>query len=352
MTAFTPGSASAFEVSIETIRACAWGLRSTRPTSWPGRLKSAPNRARPVTLSTPSGRTVRVPTYVWGRSCSVVVTSAMSAPPHVGGRVHHRLDVLVVPRAAAEIARQPEAYFRLGRLEIPLEQRLGRDEHARRADAALERGVLEELLLERMEPLPAGHALDRLDPPTPDLAAQHEAGADEPAVQRDAAGAAVARGTALLAPGQAERVAEDVEERFLRLAEELDVVSIHRRFDVVLGHQWLLARSSAIRAARRVSTPATWVRNSTVPRLSSIGRHAARAAASSRCCAASSSVLPMMARAASATSRTFSATAPSDTRAAVTVPRPSTVRFTPDPTTAMSISVRGMKRRYASAEPI
>ena len=62
MTAFTPGSASAFEVSIETMRACGWGLRSTLPMSWPGRLKSAPKRARPVTLSTPSGRIVRVPT--------------------------------------------------------------------------------------------------------------------------------------------------------------------------------------------------------------------------------------------------------------------------------------------------
>ena len=47
---------------IETMRACAWGLRSTLPISWPARLKSAPKRARPVTLSTPSGRIVRVPT--------------------------------------------------------------------------------------------------------------------------------------------------------------------------------------------------------------------------------------------------------------------------------------------------
>ena len=62
ITAFTPGSASAFDVSIETIFACGCGLRSTRPMSWPARLKSAPKRARPVTLSTPSGRIVRVPT--------------------------------------------------------------------------------------------------------------------------------------------------------------------------------------------------------------------------------------------------------------------------------------------------
>ena len=55
--------------------------------------------------------------------------------------------------------------------------------------------------------------------------------------------------------------------------------------------------------------------------------------------------LPTIACAASATSSTRAATAPSDTRAAVIVPAASTVRLTPAPTTAMSISVRGMKRR-------
>ena len=36
-TAFTPGSASALEASIDTIRACACGLRLTLPHSMPGR---------------------------------------------------------------------------------------------------------------------------------------------------------------------------------------------------------------------------------------------------------------------------------------------------------------------------
>ena len=42
MTALTPGSFSAFEVSIFLILAWACGERRTRPTSWPGALKSAP----------------------------------------------------------------------------------------------------------------------------------------------------------------------------------------------------------------------------------------------------------------------------------------------------------------------
>src|SRR5438132_12502869 len=205
--------------------------------------------------------------------------------------------------------------------------------------------MLEESLLQRMQRLALGHALDRLDAPAADLAAQHEAGTDQAAVERDAAGAAVAGGAAFLAAGEVQGVAQHVQQCLFGLAQELDRVAVHDRFDVVFGHQLVLARSSAIRAVRRASTAATSVRNSMVPRLSSIGRHAPRAAASSRCCAAASSRLPTMACAASETSSTRAATAPSDTRAAEIVPEPSSVKLTPAPTTAMSISVRGMNRR-------
>ena len=61
-TAFTPGSAAALLVSIETIRACACGERLILPHSIPEARVSAANTARPVTLSTPSGRIGRVPT--------------------------------------------------------------------------------------------------------------------------------------------------------------------------------------------------------------------------------------------------------------------------------------------------
>src|SRR5262249_56837545 len=109
-------------------------------------------------------------------------------------------------------------------------------------------------------------------------------------------------GAAFLAARQVERVPEDVEQCLLGLAKKLDRVTVHGCFDMVLGHQLVLARSSAIRAARRVSTPATCTRNSTVPRLSSIGVQAALAAASNRSCASRSRRLPTMAAAASPTS--------------------------------------------------
>ena len=63
-TALTPGNASAFEVSIDLMRACACGLRLTLPQIMPGMVVSAAKAARPVTLSAPSGRMVRWPIHL------------------------------------------------------------------------------------------------------------------------------------------------------------------------------------------------------------------------------------------------------------------------------------------------
>ena len=79
ITAFTPGSASAFEVSIDLMRACACGLRSTLPISMFGTCMSAPNLARPVTLSTPSGRSGRVPTILSSRSLNPFIVTSFIA---------------------------------------------------------------------------------------------------------------------------------------------------------------------------------------------------------------------------------------------------------------------------------
>ena len=107
-----------------------------------------------------------------------------------------------------------------------------------------------------------------------------------------------------------------------------------------------LARANAMAAARRVSTPAILVRYSMVPRLSVIGLQAARAAAS---IAASVGVVQL-----AADQRLGGIVddhlgrgnrRPARQRASLQTPLPSSTRFTPAPTTAMSISVRGIKRR-------
>src|SRR5215470_3997909 len=82
MTAFTPGRASAADASIDLMRACACGLRRTLPCSMPGKLISAPYRARPVTLSTPSCRIGRVPITLNLCSCTSILTSLASPRRH------------------------------------------------------------------------------------------------------------------------------------------------------------------------------------------------------------------------------------------------------------------------------
>ena len=47
-----------------------------------------------------------------------------------------------------------------GRVGILLEQRLGRDDKARRADATLQRRVFQELLLQRVQPFWPRHAFN------------------------------------------------------------------------------------------------------------------------------------------------------------------------------------------------
>src|SRR5207245_3171813 len=136
-------------------------------------LKSAPKRARPVTLSAPSGRMVRVPSYFC--ELPLVIGSAMGLSlSHRRGGVQHRAHDLVVPRAPAQVAGEPVADLGLRRVGHPLEEGLGGHEEPWGADAALERGALQELLLQRVERLAGGHALDGLDLLPTYLATQHE----------------------------------------------------------------------------------------------------------------------------------------------------------------------------------
>src|SRR3974390_276833 len=86
-TALTPGRAAAFEVSIDRMRAWAWGERRMRPTNMPGIARSDPYNARPVTLGTPSGRTGRVPTHLSGRAVAFAGTSCMAASSGRGSRL-------------------------------------------------------------------------------------------------------------------------------------------------------------------------------------------------------------------------------------------------------------------------
>src|SRR6266404_5333065 len=202
-TALTPGRASAALASMERMRAWAWGLRSTRPISMPGMVASAPKRARPVTLSRPSGRNGRVPTTLNLRFIVAVLSSGMIS------------------------------------------------------FLSLQRRMLDELALQGMQLVALGHALDGLDVDALGFSAQDQAGTDQTPVQHDAAGPAIARAAAFLAAGQAEAIAQHVEKRLFRLADVFDGIAVNLGGNVNLVHYLPLARCNAISAARRARTPAT-----------------------------------------------------------------------------------------------
>ena len=72
---------------------------------------------------------------------------ASSLASQLGGGVEDGTDDLIVAGAPAEVAGQPIAGLYLRRIRITIQQRFGGDQQARRAEAALQRCMFQELLL-------------------------------------------------------------------------------------------------------------------------------------------------------------------------------------------------------------
>src|SRR5258706_14192400 len=110
---------------------------------------------------------------------------------HFLGRMLHGLDDVVVPGAAAQVSGDRLADLELARVLVPLEERAAGDHHAGRAEAALQRVLLGEAFLDRMELAALLEALDGRDLRAVGLHREHGAGLDRLAVQHDGAHAAV-----------------------------------------------------------------------------------------------------------------------------------------------------------------
>src|SRR5476649_2546233 len=72
-------------------------------------------------------------------------------PPQFGGGIENGADDLVVAGAPAKVAGEPVARLGFRRIRIAVQQGLGRDQHARRTESALERRMLEKFPLQWME---------------------------------------------------------------------------------------------------------------------------------------------------------------------------------------------------------
>src|SRR5207249_1996466 len=238
-TAFTPGSARAFDGSMPVMRAWGWGLRSSLAYSMRGRNRSSANRVAPVTLAVASTLRIALPTTRNGvpdrPTAAVSLTAAFLRvpiqglprrlgllPPHARRGQFHGLVDLHVSRVAAQVARQRLLDLVARRLGVLGEQRFGGEQERGGAVAALRRAQLGERVLERME-LPAHrHPLDGLHAPPGAREAEHEAGEDRLAVHQHGAGTALAQLTAVLRAGEPEVLAQHFKQRLVRREGDLD----------------------------------------------------------------------------------------------------------------------------------
>ena len=138
-------------VSIDTMRACACGQRRILPHSMPGmrECRRRTPRGRSPCRRRPGGSAAC--RRLSGLSCRRSSSRAGSSS-HFRGGVHHRADDFVVAGATAQIAGQPVAGLGFGRIRdwrraAPCEATI----RPGRAEAALQRRVLEEFLLHRMQ---------------------------------------------------------------------------------------------------------------------------------------------------------------------------------------------------------
>ena len=135
------------------------------------------------------------------------------------------------------------------------EQVVGGHQDAGRAEAALERVVALERLLQRREHRVAGERLDRLHRRAVGLDREQAAAADRDAVEADRARAADAVLAADVRAGEAEAMPEEVGQEQARLDLLDDDLAVDGDGD--LGHA---ARSQARSSARSTSVPVRWRR--------------------------------------------------------------------------------------------
>src|SRR5437763_4408040 len=179
----------------------------------PGSFRSSRYFAAPVIMRGSSTRFMRAPMTL------VVVCSStwvVMASPH--RRRVDGLDDVLVAGAAADVALEPAPDLCLGEpVAIRAEELDAGHDHPRGAEAALERVVLPEGLLERMELAALRETLDRRHLVAVGLDGEQGARLHRVPVEVDRAGAAEGRVAADLRPGEPEVVAEEVDEQRPRL---------------------------------------------------------------------------------------------------------------------------------------
>ena len=114
------------------------------------------------------------------------------------------------------------------RVGIAIEQRLGRHDHARRTETTLDRAFVDEGLLDRVENPSLSQALDGHHFPAVGFVGEHETGADRLVVEQDSTGAALTFAAAILGASKADLVADDLEQRAMRVDQDVVRIAVDR----------------------------------------------------------------------------------------------------------------------------
>src|SRR5882672_6910292 len=207
----------------------------------------------------------------------------------------HRLDDLLVAGAAAQVPADRIADLLFGRVWVRIQQALSRDQHARRAVAALQAVRFAEAVLQHAHrPVRLGETLDGGDAVAVRLHCVHEAGAHGLPVEHHRARAADAVLAADVRSREAQLVPQPVDQRQPRGHGRLaaNAVDLDRDRMERLAH-CALARSRASRRARAASTRPRWRRYSFVACRSLPGSVSFAASAAASSIAWSSSFVPV-----------------------------------------------------------
>ena len=212
-----------------------------------GRRPAAPAPA-PTAVIRPSSITMCPSACsVPAASTVAIAQSSMTSASLIAGRQPHRVEDLLVARAAAQVAGERLADLGVGRARRARQQVVRGDDQPRRAEAALHGAGLQERLLDRVqlvlgrrEPLD-GHDLAALG-----LAGQHQARAHELAVEVHRARAALALLAGVLGARQREPLAQHVQQA-LALPDAVDLA----RLAVDRAGQPHAAHAQVERAARQ-----------------------------------------------------------------------------------------------------
>jgi hypothetical protein len=155
--------------------------------------------------------------------------------PSLARSLRDRLTDLGVPSAAAEIAGESFFDFVSRGVRFLVQEMAGSHKDAWRANAALGAAAVEYGLLQAVQVGGWREAFDRGDVSSVCLQNRDEATVDEQVVYQDAAGATFAFAASFLGAGQAEVVAQDVEQAFHGINVECSRLAIHRERNLAVG---------------------------------------------------------------------------------------------------------------------